>query len=77
MITDIIVEESILLCTEFDLADELIYTRLDKPHFPLPACFYPERNSYYQKSCMFLVSKTQFELSFASRSLRVLEAISR
>lgn len=37
MITDIIEEESILLCTAFELADELIYTRLDEHTFHLPA----------------------------------------
>ncbi|MDY0152268.1 MAG: putative manganese-dependent inorganic diphosphatase [Candidatus Cloacimonas sp.] len=37
MITDIIGEESILLCTEFPLADNLIYHRLDDFTFHLPA----------------------------------------
>jgi manganese-dependent inorganic pyrophosphatase len=36
MITDIIGEESILLCTDFPLADNLIYHRLDKHTFHLP-----------------------------------------
>ena len=37
LITDIIAEESILLCTTFELADELIYTTLDEHTFHLPA----------------------------------------
>ncbi len=37
MITDIIEEESLLLCTEFSLADQLKYSRLDEFTFHLPA----------------------------------------
>ncbi|MDD4309758.1 MAG: putative manganese-dependent inorganic diphosphatase, partial [Candidatus Cloacimonetes bacterium] len=37
LITDIIGEESILICTEFALADNLIYHRLDANTFHLPA----------------------------------------
>jgi len=36
LITDIIAEESVLLSTEFYLADELIYKRLDEHSFHLP-----------------------------------------
>jgi len=36
LITDIIEEESVLLTTEFELADELIYNRLDEYSFHLP-----------------------------------------
>jgi manganese-dependent inorganic pyrophosphatase len=37
LITDIIAEESVLLSTEFELAAELIYNRLDEHSFHLPA----------------------------------------